>query len=109
IVGASIPMTAWGISGFYSKDGLIAGSFNYSGALRALGPWANIFWIAPVATAYLAAFYMARSFTLTFLGQPRDAHLHEHAHEAPWQMLVSQVVLAVLAVAAVPVMVMRPI
>lgn len=109
IVGASIPMTAWGISGFYSKDGIIAGAFNYSGALAELGSWTRIFWIAPIAVAYITAFYMARSFALTFLGQPRDAHLHEHAHEAPWQMLVSQVVLAVLAVAAVPVMVLRPI
>jgi NADH-quinone oxidoreductase subunit L len=109
IAGASIPMTAWGISGFYSKDGIIAGAVNYAHALEGYGVWTQIFWIGPVAVAYLTAFYMARSFALTFLGQPRNAHLHEHAHEAPWQMLVSQVMLAVLAILALPAMVLQPI
>ncbi|MCC7147563.1 MAG: NADH-quinone oxidoreductase subunit L [Phycisphaeraceae bacterium] len=98
IAGASIPYTTWGLSGFYSKDGIVAGAVNYGSALSALGTWANVFWIAPLAVAYVTPFYMARSFALTFLGRPRAQHLFDHAHEAPLTMLASQIVLATMAV-----------
>ena len=35
---------------------------------------------------------------LTFLGEPKDHHVHEHAHESPPSMTVPLVLLAVLAV-----------
>lgn len=99
IAGASIPFTMIGISGFYSKDGIIAGAINYG---EALGGWAHLFFWGPTIVAYLTCFYMARSFALTFLGQPRDRHLYDHAHEAPWTMVVPQIVLAAMAVLAAP-------
>lgn len=103
IAGASLPFTNLGVSGFYSKDGILAGTFNYGTALAEQGWWAGpVFYWGPTLVAYLTVFYMGRSFALTFLGTPRDAHLYEHAHEAPWQMLVPQVVLAVMAVVSVP-------
>ena len=104
IAGASIPFSSAiiehgiGMSGFYSKDGIIAGAFNYGNALSSLGPYAYLFWIGPVVIAYITPFYMARSFALTFLGKPRDEHLYDHAHEAPRSMLIPQVILATLAV-----------
>ncbi|MCC7407844.1 MAG: NADH-quinone oxidoreductase subunit L [Phycisphaeraceae bacterium] len=98
IAGASIPYTTIGLSGFYSKDGIIAGAVNYGHAMEILGPWAKAFWLGPIIIAYVTPFYMARAFTLTFLGRPRDHHLHEHAHEAPVTMLVPQLVLATMAV-----------
>ncbi len=106
IAGASIPLIGMihhnlgiGVSGFYSKDGIIAGAYNYG---HAWGGWGKLFYWGPTLVAYLTTFYMARSFALTFLGKPRDAHLHEHAHEAPVTMLVPQLVLVVLAVISVP-------
>src|SRR5690606_27224982 len=33
-----------------------------------------------------------------FLGQPRDRHLYDHAHEAPWTMWVPQMILAGFAI-----------
>lgn len=99
ISGAVIPWTAVGVSGFYSKDGVIAGSVNYG---QALGGWANLFWIGPMVIAYVTAFYMARSFALTFLGRPRDQHLYDHAHEAPFTMLFPQVCLALMALLSAP-------
>ncbi len=98
IAGASIPWTSLGLSGFYSKDGIIAGTINYGQAMAALGPWAKLFWLGPVVIAYVTPFYMARAFTLTFLGRPRDQHLYDHAHEAPLTMVVPQAVLAFMAI-----------
>ncbi len=100
IAGASIPWTSFGLSGFYSKDGIIAGAVNYGEALSGIGWWANLFWLGPMVIAYVTPFYMARSFALTFLGKPRDQHLYDNAHEAPWTMTVPQVCLAALAVFA---------
>lgn len=45
-------------------------------------------------TAFLTAFYMTRSFAMTFLGSYRG---HAHPHESPWQMTVPLIVLALLA------------
>lgn len=98
IAGASLPLTAYGLAAFYSKDGILAGAVHYGRAMEVVGGWAAVFWIAPLAVAYITPFYMARSFALTFLGQPRDRHLYEHAHEAPVTMLVPQLALATGAV-----------
>jgi NADH-quinone oxidoreductase subunit L len=48
--------------------------------------------------AFMTAFYMTRLCILTFLGEPRDKHIH--AHESPWVMTVPLVILAVLSVCA---------
>ena len=103
IAGASIPYTAIGMSGYYSKDGIIAGTVGYGESLTSiLGWWGNLYWLGPMVVAYLTVFYMARSFALTFLGKPRDQHLYDHAHEAPITMLIPQVVLAAMAVLSAP-------
>ncbi|MEX2216723.1 MAG: NADH-quinone oxidoreductase subunit L [Phycisphaeraceae bacterium] len=96
ISGAVIPFTPIGISGFYSKDGIIAGAYNYGSVMGSLFYW------GPTIIAYVTAFYMARSFALTFLGKPRDQHLYDNAHEAPSTMVVPQLVLAAMAVISVP-------
>ncbi len=98
IAGASIPFTAIAVSGFYSKDGIIAGAVNYGEMMSAGGWMGYLFWLGPVVIAYVTPFYMARSFALTFLGKPRDQHLYDHAHEAPATMWGPQVVLATMAV-----------
>ncbi len=45
-------------------------------------------------TAYVTPFYMMRCWWMTFMGKPRDDHVHEHAHESP-MMFVPLVVLAI--------------
>jgi len=95
IAGASIPYTDLALSGYYSKDGIIAGAFNYSEVVDRLG-W--VFYLGPVLIAFVTPFYMARALALTFLGTPRDTHRHEHAREAPWTMVVPQLVLAFMAI-----------
>ena len=49
-------------------------------------------------TLPITALYMMRVFMLTFLGKPKDEHVHEHAHESPPSMTLPLILLAVLAV-----------
>ncbi|MCC6909347.1 MAG: NADH-quinone oxidoreductase subunit L [Phycisphaerales bacterium] len=99
IAGASIPYTPFGLSGYYSKDGIIAATVNYGDALAAAGMnWGAVFYWGPTIIAYVTAFYMTRAFVLTFLGKPRDKHLYDHAHEVNWTMWAPQVVLAAFAI-----------
>jgi NADH-quinone oxidoreductase subunit L len=78
------------LSGFFSKDEILWGAFNRS--------W--LLWIVGAATAGLTAFYMARLWTLVFLGKERfDEKTRRHLHESPRTMTVPLVVLAVLSFA----------
>lgn len=53
----------------------------------------GMFWLALII-AYVTPFYMMRCWWLTFMGKPRDHHVHEHAHETP-MMYVPLIVLAI--------------
>ena len=101
---AKMPVTFWtmaiatlciigfpGTSGFASKDEILYLAFLKSPALWAMG----------VAGACCTAFYMARLFTLAFLGEPRDPHAFEHAHESPRTMILPLSALAAGALLAV--------
>ena len=98
-----MPITAWtmliataciigfpGTSGFASKDEIL-----YLAYLK--NP--ILYWMG-VAGACCTAFYMLRLFTLTFLGEARDAHAYEHAHESPATMTLPLVLLAIGALGA---------
>ncbi|MDA1194756.1 MAG: NADH-quinone oxidoreductase subunit L [Planctomycetota bacterium] len=76
----------WITSGFFSKDGILSGAYGVSPVL---------FWIG-LGGAVLTAFYMMRLYVLTFEGEPRDAHVHDHAHESPRAMTVPLLILAAL-------------
>jgi NADH-quinone oxidoreductase subunit L len=80
------------LSGFYSKDAILAGT------LAAHRP--VLFGVA-LAVALLTAFYMARTVFLTFLGGYRgDPETGAHVHESPASMLVPLVLLALGSIAA---------
>jgi NADH-quinone oxidoreductase subunit L len=78
------------LSGFFSKDEIIAGAFFGPHSQPALG-------VLGYVVALLTAFYMGRLFCLTFLGAERFDPHHAHPHESPWTMLGPLVVLAVLS------------
>jgi NADH-quinone oxidoreductase subunit L len=104
IAGAAIPLSKFGsidiaFSGYFSKDGIIAGARMYSGALDGVGLGWLYVW-GPVVVAYITAFYMTRAFALTFLGRPRNREVFEHLREAPVTMVVPQLTLAIIAVVA---------
>ncbi len=76
-------------SGFFSKDEILAHTFQYS----------PILWVVGVLTAFLTAFYMFRLLFLTFYGKHRGSHhAEEKIHEAPKNMTLPLVVLAILSV-----------
>ncbi len=93
ISGAGVPLLV-GLSGYYSKDYIIAQVLSFTDYNRR-HEW--LFWVAVMGTA-ITAFYMFRLWYLTFAGQPRDEHVHRHAHESPWTMVGPLVVLAALAI-----------
>lgn len=67
------------------------------GWIATFGSWTRMLFWLPVGVAYITAFYMTRVWWLTFMGQPRDRHVHDHAHETKL-MWIPLVVLAVFAV-----------
>jgi NADH-quinone oxidoreductase subunit L len=95
IAGAGVPFLI-GLSGYYSKDAIIAQALVFS---RTSPQYAWLFYVA-VGGAAMTSFYMFRLWFLTFVGQPRDHHVAEHAHESPRVMYVPLVILAVLSAVA---------
>ena len=87
----------WPLAGFFSKDEIIW----YAGAAAA-GPhasWYALFWVMALAAALMTAFYMTRMMVMTFHGSNRTGEAEaQHLHEAPLNMTVPLVILAVLSI-----------
>lgn len=78
-----------GLSGFFSKDEILANAFMKSPIIYGIG----------LFTALLTAFYMFRLYATTFLGKFRGTHEQEHhLHESPAAITIPLIVLAVLSV-----------
>ncbi len=78
-----------GLSGFFSKDEILAGAFATSPVFYAIG----------LFTALLTAFYMFRLYATTFRGSFRGTHEQEHhLHESPASMTIPLIVLAILSI-----------
>jgi NADH-quinone oxidoreductase subunit L len=75
------------MSGFFSKDEILADAFEVSAIL----------WTVGIITAGLTAFYTFRAIFIAFHGQPRDQYLYDHAHESRWPITFALIVLAILA------------
>ena len=75
------------LSGFYSKDAILAAALHGSMTLFAVG----------ILVAFLTTFYMFRLFFVVFLGQAKSG-LTAHAHESPKVMTLPLVVLSVASV-----------
>ncbi len=98
ITGLAIPGTYFGfqfaMSGYHSKDAIVATSLAYWG----LNDQHVLLFILPLAGAGITAFYMFRLWFYTFAGEPRDQHIHDHAHESPAVMWVPLVILSFFAI-----------
>jgi NADH-quinone oxidoreductase subunit L len=81
-------------TGWYSKDAILAQALGFSMSY----PQHGLLFLLPLVTAGLTAFYMFRMWFMTFTGEPRDAHVYEHAHESPRVMTVPLIILAVCSV-----------
>lgn len=77
------------LSGFFSKDEILAHTYEHSPTL----------WFLGQLTSILTAFYMFRLLFLTFFGKFRGTHEQEHhLHESPKSMTIPLIVLAILSV-----------
>ena len=83
-------------SGFFSKDEIIGSVFSLSGG----GSFYTVFGVIALITAFITALYTGRQYAQIFLGDARDEHLHEAAHESPAIMTIPLWVLAIGAVFA---------
>lgn len=84
-------------SGFFSKDSVLWSVYSNPGLpseIILFNSWtlAQCLWGLGVLTAAMTAFYMTRSFMLTFTGSYRG---EGHPHESPWTMVLPLVVLSV--------------
>jgi len=76
-------------SGFFSKDEILAHTYDHSPLL----------WLLGMLASMLTAFYMFRLLFLTFYGKFRGTHEQEHhLHESPSSMTIPLIVLAILSV-----------
>jgi len=96
IAGAGVPTLAIGLSGYYSKDNIIAQLLSF-GNQNPRHVW--LFWVATIG-ASMTSFYMFRLWYMTFAGSPRNEHVYHHAHESPRAMVGPLVLLATLAICA---------
>ena len=83
ISGLAIPGLI-AFSGYHSKDAIVATAL----AFTKQNPGHYLLFILPLVTAGITSFYMFRLWFYTFLGKPRDEHVHDHAHESPWVMTI---------------------
>jgi NADH-quinone oxidoreductase subunit L len=76
------------MSGFFSKDEILAAAFEHL----------PILWVVGIITAGLTAFYTFRAIFVAFHGQPRDQRLYDHAHESGKPITFALIALAVLSI-----------
>jgi len=82
------------LSGFFSKDGILAAAF----ARGHDAPLWYVYWGIGVLTAALTAFYSLRLVRYTFYGPNRTGEAEQaHLHEVPWVMTGPLLVLALLS------------
>jgi NADH:ubiquinone oxidoreductase subunit 5 (subunit L)/multisubunit Na+/H+ antiporter MnhA subunit len=74
---------------------------DYAGEYPRVTTLPGILFFLPILVAYITPFYMGRCFMLTFMGKPRDQHIHDHAHESP-VMYLPLVALAIMTLISGP-------
>ncbi|MFZ2412592.1 MAG: NADH-quinone oxidoreductase subunit L [Candidatus Methanoperedens sp.] len=89
LAGIGIPFLNIGTAGFFSKDAIIEGAFEYGEKTGDLIPYAFA-----VIAALLTSIYIFRLWFMTFTGTPRS---ERHSHESPGVMTGPLMILAVFA------------
>ncbi len=89
LAGIGIPFLNIGTAGFFSKDMIIEGSFEYGEKTGDMIPYAFA-----VIAALLTSIYIFRLWFMAFTGKPRS---ERHSHESPNVMTRPLMILAVFA------------
>ncbi len=89
---AGVPL----LSGFWSKDEILAATYEASTHAKGFGWLYFLLLVIGLVTAGLTAFYTARAYFLTFWGEEKiPPEAGDHAHESPIVMIVPLIILAV--------------
>ncbi|KCZ72536.1 F420H2 dehydrogenase subunit L [Candidatus Methanoperedens nitroreducens] len=91
LAGIGIPFINIGTAGFFSKDMIIEGAFEYG---EITGGWGWVFYGFAILAALLTSIYIFRLWFMTFTGKPRS---ERRAHESPNIMTLPLMILAVFA------------
>jgi len=89
LAGIGIPFLNVGTAGFFSKDAIIEGAFEYAEVKGDFIPY-----IFAVLAALLTSIYIFRLWFMAFTGSPRS---ERHSHESPGVMTRPLMILAVFA------------
>jgi NADH-quinone oxidoreductase subunit L len=90
LVGALAMAGMVPLSGFWAKDEILVQAEAYG----------YIPFILILITLPITAAYMLRVYLLTFQGEPKDHHVHDHAHEMPFAMTGPLILLASITLVA---------
>jgi NADH-quinone oxidoreductase subunit L len=90
LIGALAMAGVFPLAGFWAKDEILVQAEAYS----------YIPFILVLITLPITAAYMLRVYLLTFRGEPKDHHAHEHAHEMPAVMTGPLILLAAITLVA---------
>lgn len=82
-----------GLSGFYSKDGILGSTLAFGMINGHYVPF-----VLGILAALMTPFYMFRLTFKAFFGKPANQEKYDHAHESPWSMTVPLIILAVLSI-----------
>ncbi|MCE8424347.1 MAG: NADH-quinone oxidoreductase subunit L [Candidatus Methanoperedens sp.] len=89
LAGIGIPYLDIGTAGFFSKDAIIEGAFEYGEIKGDMIPY-----VFSIIAALLTSIYIFRLWFMTFTGKPRS---QRHPHESPGVMTIPLMILAVFA------------
>jgi NADH-quinone oxidoreductase subunit L len=92
VIGALAMAGLIPFSGYWAKDEILVGVNNGPLSISAFAL------VATLISLPITALYMTRVVMLTFFGEPKDHHVHDHAHESAPVMTVPLIILAALAV-----------
>jgi NADH-quinone oxidoreductase subunit L len=90
-IGTAAMAGVFPLSGFWAKDEVL------HVVLEHRGP---VYFAIVLGSVCITGVYIARIWILTFLGEPRDRHVFDHAHESPPLMLLPMILLAALTIPA---------
>jgi len=84
------------LSGFFSKDEILAGAFGANAPDWGWGLYGEFLWVTLSLAAFGTAFYMFRLYFLVFGGDEcrADAEVQSHIHESPPSMTIPLLILA---------------
>lgn len=99
LIGCAAIVGVPGLSGFFSREGILWGALSNLHVGAELPWFHNIVWVVGVLTTGLTALYMFRLYFMVFEGESRaEEEVQEKVQESHWSMIAPLAVLSVLSI-----------